>query len=315
VPVAVLSGTIPVERAILIENDIILPISDLADARDINHVAQTLRRKARVQIKVDTGMGRLGINLPEAHKAIRLIAGMDKLELSGICSHFPLSSEGGEGFTNRQIKEFTDLLSKLAEEGITFKWRHIANSDAICNFPAAFQPPFNMVRSGINLYGAFNQNNIDKLQLEPAVSFKSRLIAVRDLPAGSNIGYGLQCQLNDRTSVGIVAAGYADGVPLALSGKGNVLIRGTVCPILGRISMDYTAVSLAALPTAQVGDEVVLLGSSGKYQIGVQEWAHYKNTHPYEILCSFGTRARRCYIDDRQPANDSGMFLAESRLS
>ncbi|MDX9979288.1 MAG: alanine racemase C-terminal domain-containing protein, partial [Lentisphaeria bacterium] len=134
------------------------------------------------------------------------------------------------------------------------------------------------------------------LHLEPILSLKTRLVAIRDLPAGMRLGYGLTHRLVENTRVGTVAAGYADGLPLALSNRGYLIVRDTLCPVLGRVSMDYVTVSLAHVPDAAVGDEVVCLGGEGPAAVTVDQWAELKGTHPYEIICSFGTRVERRYL-------------------
>jgi alanine racemase len=130
----------------------------------------------------------------------------------------------------------------------------------------------------------------------PVLTLKTRLTAIRTLPAGTGIGYGHTYRLHHATRVGTVSAGYADGLPLALSNRGYLLIHGVPCPVIGRLSMDYTTVSLESVPEAQVGDEVVCLGGTGIHALTVEDWAALKNTHPYEIICSFGNRVQRRYL-------------------
>jgi len=151
------------------------------------------------------------------------------------------------------------------------------------------------VRTGINLYGVFDLSGLRTYRLSPTLTLKTALLARRRLPAGYTIGYGATHTLFRDTWVGTVPAGYADGVPLAASNSGEVLIRGKACPIIGRISMDYLTVNLNGCPDARVGDEVVLVGRSGKREITIEDWARIKQTHPYEIICSLGKRVERVY--------------------
>jgi alanine racemase len=169
----------------------------------------------------------------------------------------------------------------------------MANSDGINNFPDSY---FNLVRTGINLYGVFDLPGFRVYRLAPCLSLKSRLIARRRLPAGTTIGYGCTHVLSRNAWVGTVPAGYADGVPLAASNSGFVLIRGRACPIIGRISMDYLTVDLAPCPSARVGDAVVLVGKSGTRAVTIEDWARLKHTHPYDIICSLGKRVERLYL-------------------
>jgi alanine racemase len=174
----------------------------------------------------------------------------------------------------------------------------MANSDAINNFPMTYYSPFNYVRTGINIYGSFDNEGQRILNLESILTLKTKLAATRTLPAGMTLGYGCTYKLMKDTKVGTIAAGYADGLPLALSNRGYVIINGSLCPVLGRVSMDYTTVSLEDAPDAKMGDEVICLGGEGPGAISVDDWAQIKGTHAYEIICSFGTRVARRYIEE-----------------
>lgn len=296
VPVQILSSVLPDEVGCLVEAGVTLPVFDLPIARLISRVAVAQGRRATVHIKLDTGMGRLGLLPHEATAAIREIHALPGIECQGLFSHFPYAYESGSELTNHQMDVFRGILEDAASSGITFAKRHIANSDAINNFPRACHKPFNMVRTGINLHGSFDTIGRRALRLRSVLTLKSRLTAVRTLPPGTGIGYGHTCRLARHTRVGVVSAGYADGLPLALSNRGYLLIRGVPCPVLGRVSMDYTTVSLEDAPEAVAGDEVVCLGGAGMHALTVEAWSALKNTHPYEIICSFGNRVERRYV-------------------
>lgn len=294
-PVQILGAVLPEELPELVRHDIVLPLTDLGTARLAGAEATRQGRRVRGHFKIDSGMGRLGIPLDEAAETVRAARPTPGLICEGIYSHFPAAFRGGDDMTLRQIDGFVALLEGLAREGLAFDCRHVANSDAINNFPRAAQPPFNLVRTGINLHGSFDTEGRRRLSLRPVLTLKTRLVSARRLPAGHTIGYGCTYRLPRATTVGTVSAGYADGLPLALSNRGHVLVRGSPCPVLGRISMDYTTVSLEQAPAAAVGDEVVCLGGEGPQAITVEDWAQLKGTHPYEIICSLGNRVRRCY--------------------
>jgi alanine racemase len=172
---------------------------------------------------------------------------------------------------------------------------HIAASDAINNFRAARRAPFNMVRTGINLHGSFDPNGRRALKLQSVLSLKTRIAQVRTLPAGSTLGYGRTWCLARPTRVATISAGYADGLPLALTNRGHVLVNGAPCPVIGRISMDYTTVDVTRAGNVKAGDEVVALGGKGKYAVTPDDWAALKGTHAYDIICSFGNRVERVY--------------------
>jgi alanine racemase len=295
-PVQILGGMLPEELPATVAAGIIHPIVSVEIAREISAEAVRQKRRVECHIKIDTGMGRLGLLARDAVPAIREIVRLPNLDCSGLYSHFPVAYHAGEEYTQGQIARIREIVDTLAAEGVRFAKLHIANSDGINNFPAACRPPFTHVRTGINLHGSFDAEGQRALHLEPVLELKARLIAVRTLPEGASIGYGLTCTLRRETRVGVVAAGYADGLPLALSNRGYQLVGGELCPVLGRISMDYTSVSLEPVPEAKVGDIVTCLGGEGLRAITVDQWAQLKNTHPYEIICSFGTRVERRYV-------------------
>ncbi len=295
-PVQILSSILPAEIEPMIAAGVTLPVTDPSTARLISEAATRLGKTATVHFKLDTGMGRLGILASEAPAVIREAWKLPGLYCEGIFSHFPYAYETGSELTNRQMDLFCAILEDVARDGITFAKRHIANSDAINNFPRACREPFNVVRTGINLHGSFDTAGKRTLRVKPVLTLKTRLTAIRTLPAGTGIGYGHTYRLHSPTLVGTVSAGYADGLPLALSNRGYLLIHGVPCPVLGRLSMDYTTVSLESVPGANIGDEVICLGGEGIHALTVEDWAALKNTHPYEIICSFGNRVERRYV-------------------
>jgi len=295
-PVQILGSVLPEEIAPAVSAGVVLPITDAATGRLISEEAVRQSRTAVCQFLVDTGMGRLGILSREAAAVIRETMSLPGLDCEGVYSHFPVAYQSGDNYTNGQIDSFLRLLAELESEGVSFAWRHIANSDAVNNFPRTHEPPFNAVRTGINLHGSFDTEGKRVLDLKPILTLKTRLTAVRRLPAGSCIGYGCTYTLPGDMTIGTISAGYADGLPLALSNRGHVLIRGRACPVLGRVSMDYTTVSLEQVPEAECGDEVICLGGEGPSAVSVEDWARLKGTHPYEIICSFGSRVERCCV-------------------
>lgn len=296
-PVQILGGMLEHELPATVAAGIIHPIVSLDLARRISAEATRQGRVVECHCLVDTGMGRLGILAEEATRVIGEVAGLPGLDCRGIYSHFPVAYRAGEEFTMLQLERFKRIVSGLSEKGIEFDKIHIANSDAVNNFPGTCRPPFTHVRTGINLHGSFDAEGHRALNLESILTLKARLVQIRVLPAGMKLGYGLTHTLTTETRVGTIAAGYADGLPMALSNRGYVLVRGRFCPILGRVSMDYITVSLEPVPDAREGDIVVCLGGSGVEAITVDSWAELKGTHPYDIVCSFGSRVERKYVN------------------
>lgn len=296
VPIQILSGILPDEIDEMIAHDVVLPIVSLESARQISASAVAQQKTATVHIKLDTGMGRAGILWQEAPDCLRSIAKLPGLQIEGLFTHFPLAYEQSSGFTQIQLERFQHVLTAAQAMGLSFRYLHAANSDAINNAPETCQPPFNLVRCGINLHGAFDAAGSLRVPLQPVLTLTTRLTQVRTLPAGTPIGYGHTFCTQQPMRVGTVCAGYADGLPLALSNKGYVLIRGVQVPIVGRISMDYLTVNLDAVPEAEVGDTVTLLGRDGDSEIRVQDWASIKGTHAYDIICSIGSRVQRTCV-------------------
>ena len=290
-PVQILGAILEEEISDIIKNNIIAPICDRRTAHLLNLEACRQNKQATCHLLIDTGMGRLGMRGGHLPSVIEEICALPFLKVNGIYSHFP-HAYGDVEFSQFQIKQFKYLLSILQKRGITFRHIHIANSDGINNIPESYQVPFTIVRTGINLYGVFDLQGNRAYHLQSALTLKSTLVAVRKLPAGTSIGYGKMYTLQKPSVVGTVSAGYADGLPFSLTNNGRCIIRDTECPMIGRISMDYTTILLDHAPNAQPGDEVILLNS----KIPVAEWARKKGTHTYDIICSFGNRVERKYV-------------------
>lgn len=297
VPVQILGSVLAEEIPPAVEAGITLPVTDLETARRISIAAETLGCEVGCHFLIDTGMGRLGIPAVDAEAVIREAITLPGVKGEGIYSHFPVAYRGGDSYTHHQIDAFLALLEALERDGIRFRWRHMANSDAVNNFPRAYASPFNAVRTGINLHGAFDTEGRRALDLQSVLTLKTRLTAVRRLPAGMHIGYGCTYRLPCEMLVGTISAGYADGLPMALSNRGHVLVRGTPCQVLGRVSMDYTTIALDTVPDAMCGDEVICLGGSGPGAVSVEDWARLKHSHSYDIICSFGSRVERRYVE------------------
>ncbi len=299
-PVQILGNLLPDEIAPAVEYGLICPLNDLEMARRISAEAVRQNRVVRGAVTVDSGMGRLGLQVAEAAPEILAMRGLPNLELHAIYSHFSTAYLRYDDYSLQQLARFKTLLAELAGAGLTFPEVHMAASDALNNFPESTRPPFTLARCGINMYGYYDNSVQQSMQLAPVVELKTRLAAVRTLRAGASIGYGRMHRLLRDTRVGTIAAGYADGLPLALSNRGYVLVRGRLCPVLGRISMDYTTISLDDVPEAVPGDEVVCFGRQGDRFLPLEEWAQLKGTHAYELLCSIGTRVRRVYRNCRK---------------
>ena len=293
IDVQILSSVLPDEIPEMVRAGVILPITDLEEARLVSAAAVKARTTARVHFKLDTGMGRLGILAKDALAVIREVRKLPNLDCEGIFSHCPMAYEPKDPFTSRQIALFKSIVAAAAKEGIAFRKVHMAASDAINNFPATARPPFTVVRTGINLHGSFDPYGRKALKVEPVLTLKTRVAQVRDQPAGTTLGDGRTWCLAQPTKVATISAGYADGLPLALTNRGFVFIGGKRCRIIGRISMDYTTVDVSDVKAVKPGDEVICFGKCGRDSITPDDWAALKGTHAYDIICSLGNRVDR----------------------
>ena len=296
VEVQMLSSVLPDEIPEMVKAGVILPMTDLAEAKLVSAAAVKAKRTAKVHFKLDTGMGRLGILAKDALGTIRAVKALPGLDCEGIFSHCPMAYEPKDPFTAKQIKLFTSIVAACAKEGIRFKKVHMAASDAINNFPETAKAPFTLVRTGINLHGSFDPYGRKALKVEPVLTLKTRVAQVRELPAGTTLGYGRTWCLNAPAKVATISAGYADGLPLALTNRGFVFIGGRRCKLVGRISMDYTTVDVTDVPGVKAGDEVICFGKCGRDAITPDDWAALKGTHAYDIICSLGTRVQRVIL-------------------
>lgn len=257
--------------------------------------ARRVGKKARVHIKVDTGMGRLGFLLgKETVETIYRLAHLPLLEVEGIYTHFAAADEPDKEYTEEQFARFQWLLKQLAARGVFIRWRHCANSAAILDLPYTH---LDLVRPGITLYGLFPSPAVrrDLVRLRPVMSLKARVAFVKEVPPGTSISYGRTYITPKRTRVATVPLGYADGYSRLFSNKSEVLIKGRRAPVIGRVCMDQLIVDVGHIPDVAQGDEVVLLGRQGEEEITADELAAHLGTINYEIICMISERIPRVY--------------------
>ena len=294
--VQMLSSVLPDEIEPMVKAGVILPVTDVSTAKLISAAAVKAKTVAKVHFKLDTGMGRLGILAKDALEVMREVRKLPNLDCEGVFSHFPMAYDPKDPFTKRQIRLFKQIVAAAEKEDFRFKKIHISASDGINNFPETAKKPFTVVRTGINLHGSFDPYGRKVLKVEPVLTLKTRVAQVRELPAGTTLGYGRTWCLDKPTRVATISAGYADGLPLALTNRGFVFIGGKRCKIIGRISMDYTTVDVSEVKGVRPGDEVICFGKCGRDSITPDDWAALKGTHAYDIICSLGNRVQRIAI-------------------
>ena len=294
-PVLILGVTPPEFAAELVEHGITQAVSDLELARAISAAAEKAGKTARIHLKVDTGMGRLGVAAgddPEgAAAALAPLCALPGVEAEGIFTHFA-KADTDEEYTMKQFTRFLDVVDRLEEVyGLRFQIRHCAASAAVLNYPCTH---LDMVRPGIALYGHYPDPSCEGLDgpgLLPVMTVKSRVISVKELPAGSSISYGGIHTLARDSRLAVLPVGYADGLHRSLSNQMEVLLHGRRVKQIGRICMDLCMVDVTDLPEVKAGDVATLFGP----ELPLEEKADILGTIQYELLCSVSRRVPRVY--------------------
>lgn len=278
----------------IIEKDITQTICTKEMAYTLAGECKRLKKRLKVHIEVDTGMGRTGVPYQRALKLIEEVIKIPELEAEGIFTHFSTADEEDKSFTREQIKRFKEVLEKLGEEKIDIPFKHAANSAGVLNFPEGY---FNMVRPGLALYGIYPSGYISRsLDLHPVMSLKSKVIYLKRVSKGATISYGKTYVTNKNTTIAILPIGYKDGYNRLLSNKGEVILKGKRVRIAGRVCMDQTIIDVGEVPDVKVGDEVVLIGKQGRERVSVEEIAKKVDTVPHEVVCRIAERVPRIYL-------------------
>lgn len=264
-------------------------VFDLDTAKKLSSKARSLKQQLSIHVKVDTGMGRIGLDIRKALGVILKISSLKNLKLDGLMSHFSEAELQDKSYAGFQLKNFLTLANELKENNIRCRFFHIANSAAVLTMPDAH---LNMVRPGIMLYGYGCSEN-DKLK--PVMSIKGKIGFLKKVPAGTSISYGRAFITKRRSIIATIPVGYADGYNRRLSNQGEVLINEKRAPVVGRVCMDTIMVDVTDIPDVSYKTEVVLLGRQGKEKITAEDIALKTGTIPYEVLTSIGQRIKRVY--------------------
>ncbi|MCM8780279.1 MAG: alanine racemase, partial [Candidatus Omnitrophica bacterium] len=288
-PILILGTSLPEHVEPILKYDLTQTVCTEALAVALNNTAERMRKIARIHVKVDTGMGRLGVSIGEAEAFIKRIKCLKYLDLEGIFTHFPLADTDRD-FTNGQISVFNKLVSDLAEEEIDFKLKHAANSMGLIGYP---QSHFNLVRPGLMIYGLYPRQRL-AVNLKPVLSLKTKVVFFKNVSEGRGISYGHSYVTKKETTIVNLPIGYGDGYPRNLSNIGPVIIKGKRFVISGKICMDQIMVDVGCL-SVKTGDEAVLIGRQGNEKISCEELAKLAGTISYEIVCGIGARVPRVY--------------------
>lgn len=298
-PILILGASEPEEAEDIAEYDIIPAVFSYDFVCALSKAAKKRGKTAKVHVKVDTGMSRIGYVAGEddadAVAEIKKIAGLENIEIEGIFSHFSTADEADSAYTMRQFDVFLNFCRELEEAGVHIPIRHIANSAAIMMYP---ETHLEMVRAGIILYGLYPSEEVDKSRLEliPVMRLKSHISMVKEKKEGWGVSYGKEYITAGRTKIATVPVGYADGYTRNLAKKAYVLLKdGTRAKIIGRICMDQCMIDVTNVNNISTGDEVTLFGESG---ITADDIAAWMNTINYEVVCLVSKRIPRVYIKE-----------------
>jgi alanine racemase len=296
-PILILGPLLPEEDRYLIDYDLIGTVSTAEEVERLNAIGKEHGSKLQIHLKIDTGMGRLGVWHENAIGLIETIKNQPQLILKGIYTHFS-SADSDPDFTQLQRKRFLDLLKHIDTESLMV---HADNSASLASLSG--ESPFNAVRVGLLQLGIqpYPDSILGHLEVEPVFSFYTRVGIVKHLPKGSPISYGRSFCLKRDSKIAVLTAGYADGIPIALSNQGGVLINGQCCPIIGRVTMDQTIVDITELKdSVRSGDRATFIGRDKAAEITASDFSRVAGTIPWETLCSITKRVERVYVGSRE---------------
>jgi alanine racemase len=300
-PILLLGGLYMSDPAHLIEYRLTPTLSSTARLDTYSECARRLGKPIEFHLKVDTGMGRLGLPPDRLKAFVEHYRELPGLEMKGLFTHLASAEDLVASQTEDQTAGFEKALRQVRGLGISPDWVHVANSAALA---AGWPFPENLIRVGALLYGYClplmlppGKQAPDPPQVEPILTLKSRVVYLKDVPTGTPLGYGAAFHTRRRSRIATVPVGYADGLSRALSNRGRAIVRGSVARIVGNISMDLTLLDVTDVPGVDIGDEIILLGQSDHCSITAHEIADLVGTVPYEVLCSIGRRVPRIYVD------------------
>jgi len=299
-PLLVLGTVIDAELPLLLEHHVEVGVHSEGRAQELGEQAQTLGEILGVHLKVDVGMGRLGVRPEAALRVARAIERHPFLRLRGVMTHFSAPEGCHDPQTAGQHALFLATVSEIRAAGVAIPHVHCANSAALAT---GLQPLGDAVRPGIALFGILPDSMEMGKRLKPILSLHAQIVFLKDIPTGAPVGYGSRWTSHRPTRLATLPIGYADGIPyrLGAQGRGTVLVRGQRCPVVGAVSMDYCTVDVGHVPDVQLGDTVTFIGKQGQECLRVQDLAEAAGTIPYEITCSLSGRVHRVLTHVQAP--------------
>ena len=294
-PVLVLGGILGNQIPLFLKYDLTLTASSVEKLEHIEEAARQMGVTARVHLKIDTGMERIGVHYYSAETLLEASLRQKHIQAEGIFSHFANADTDDPSYTRLQLERFMEVLSFYERRSLPTPLRHIANSAAILQYPESY---LDMVRAGILLYGVYPSPEVARsIQVRPALSWKSHVVFFKVVKPGHPVGYGSTWQSDHMVRVVTVPVGYGDGYFRCMSGKAEVILHGKRYPVVGRIAMDQIMVNIE-WDSAYNNDEVILIGEDGDVSITCEDLACWADTIPYEILTNINTRVPRVYVHD-----------------
>jgi len=299
-PILVLSVSPIHQMDLYLDYQIIPTICDLQTAQRFQEIANRQNKEVKVHLKVETGMGRLGIIPEEVMHILREINKMKNIEVQGIYTHFSTADEADKEYTNHQFKLFSEVMNQVRKNNIDIPFFHVANSGTILDLPDMW---LDLVRPGCLIYGLYPSHEVKKIiKLLPALSFKSRISFIKRVSPKAFIGYGRTYQAKKDLLVATLPVGYADGYPRLLSNRGRVLVKGLNVPVIGRVCMDQMMIDVTDVPEIGVGDEVVLWGEQMGKIIHIETIAEMLNTIVDEVVhLTDKNRVAKLFIKEDKP--------------
>lgn len=302
--ILLLSGFWKGEEDAVIEHDLTPVIWDSSQLKPLEHAAKKFdRTEVPIHLKVDTGMARLGTALADLPQVVQALHASHSIYLEGMCSHFSSAEVFDGSATEDQLLRFETAYAIVTEFGLLPQMVHVCNSAGIVTRPNAWKE---LVRPGISLYGYYlpfmsvvtgaAESSLE-LPVVPVLSWKTRIMALRDLGTKQAIGYGGGYVTQSPAKIAVIPVGYGDGLNRHLSNHGKVIVHGEFAPIVGNVSMDLTMIDVTSIPGIAVGDEVTIIGQVGEKKITAWDHATLAQTIPYEVLCNINARVPRVYVD------------------
>lgn len=297
-PVLILGYSFPSAYETIVDNDIRATIFEYESAAELSKIASHKGKTAKIHLKVDTGMNRIGMRPDESGlSVVKKIAKLPGIEIEGIFTHFAKADEYDKTGVKSQIVKFNSFLKAIEDAKISIPIKHCSNSAGIIDIPAC---NMNMVRAGIILYGLWPSDEVNKesISLKPMMELKSTVVYVKEVDKGSEISYGGTFVTGRKTKIATVSVGYGDGYPRILSNKGYVLIHGQKAPIVGRVCMDQMMVDVTEISMVRQGDLVTLIGVDGREEISMDDFSKLSMRINYESVCDIGKRVPRIYFKE-----------------